>query len=118
MGKINAGQRLYLEQKFEDRVTFRRTERKLYGHDIAAMPSVIKPLVGKTVPDAVLQPETEQELVELVRWAAEQKIALTPRGKASTGYGGVLPIKKGIVVDFYRMKQICGIDANALTVTV
>ena len=69
MGKIKAKERAYLAQSFGNRVSFRKTERKLYGHDIAAMPGLIRPLVGSTVPEAVVQPETEQELVELVRRA-------------------------------------------------
>jgi FAD/FMN-containing dehydrogenase len=118
MGKIDSRQRTYLEEKFGDRVCFRRTERKLYGHDIAAMPAMIKPLVGSTVPEAVVQPETEEELVELVRWADENSVPLTPRGKATTGYGGTLPVKKGVVVDFYRMKRVLDIDPKAMTATV
>jgi len=118
MGKLGGKQRVYLEEKFGDRVNFNKTERKLYGHDIAAMPALIKPMVGSTVPDAVVQPETEEELVELVKWAAENNIPLTPRGKATSGYGGVLPVKKGVVVDFYRMKRILDIDPKALTATV
>ena len=118
MSKINARQRAFLEEKFGNRVNFRQLERKLYGHDIAAMPGLIKPLVGSTVPEAVVQPETEEELVELVRWAARNNIPLTPRGKASSGYGGVLPLKNGIVVDFYRLKKVKNIDAASLTATV
>jgi hypothetical protein len=38
--------RPYLEGKFGDRVYFRKTECKLYGHDIAEIPSLVKPLVG------------------------------------------------------------------------
>ena len=61
MSKIGAVQKQFLEQKFGNRVNFNPTERKLYGHDIAAIPSLIKPLIGDTVPDAVVQPETEEE---------------------------------------------------------
>jgi len=118
MSRINAKHRSHLELKFSNRVSFRKTERKLYGHDIAVLPSLIKPLVGNTIPDAVVQPETEQELVDLVRWAVEDNIPLTPRGKASSGYGGVLPVKQGLVVDFYRMKRILRIDPDARTATV
>ena len=118
MGKINSKQQAYLEGKFGSRVCFRKTERKLYGHDIAAVPGLIKPLIGNTTPEAVVQPETEQELVELLRWAAEHRVPLTPRGKASSGYGGVLPVKNGVVVDFYHMKRIIKIDPRAQTVTV
>ena len=56
--------------------------------------------------------------MELVRWAAKNRIPLTPRGKASSGYGGVLPVKKGIVVDFYRMNSVIKIDPEPQTATV
>jgi Fe-S oxidoreductase/FAD/FMN-containing dehydrogenase len=115
---VNNEQRAYLEEKFGSRVNFDKTERKLYGHDIAAMPGLVRPLVGDTTPDAVVQPHSEEELVELVSWAYRQGIPLTPRGKASSGYGGVLPVKKGIVVDFYRMKDVLAIDEDNLIVTV
>ncbi|MFC1945737.1 FAD-binding and (Fe-S)-binding domain-containing protein [Chloroflexota bacterium] len=113
----SAGQ-AFLRQQFGSRVNFRKTERKLYGHDIAAMPSLVKPLVGNTVPEAVVQPESEEELAALARWAGENNVPLTPRGKATSGYGGVLPVKHGVVVDFYRMKQVLAIDASALTARV
>ena len=118
MNKINAENRTHLEQGFGSRVSFRKVERMLYGHDIAALPGLIKPLVGDTTPDAVVQPTSEKELQDLVRWAADQNIPLTPRSKATTGYGGVLPVKQGLVVDFYRMKEIISIDTKAMIATV
>jgi Fe-S oxidoreductase/FAD/FMN-containing dehydrogenase len=99
-------------------VTFERRERRLYGHDIAAMPSLVKPLVGDTTPDAVAQPTSEEQLVELVRWATDRGVPLTPRGKGSSGYGGAIPVKKGVVVDLYRLRDIVAVDREALTVTV
>jgi FAD/FMN-containing dehydrogenase len=114
---MNAQQEAYLK-KFGNRATFDKTERMLYGHDIAAMPNLVKPLVGNTTPDAVVQPQNEEELVEVVRWAYEQGIPITPRGKASSGYGGVIPVKKGLVVDFYQMKDVLAVDEEGLTVTV
>jgi transposase InsO family protein len=83
MGGIGTKQRSYLEGRFGKRVCFRRTERKLYGHDIAAIPSLIKPLVGNTTPDAVVQPETEAELIELVRWRRHYNVT---RPHSSLGY--------------------------------
>ena len=105
MSKIDVKQRSHLEKEFGNRVSFRKTERILYGHDIAVLSGLIKPLVGNTIPDAVVQPASEQELIDLLRWTSAQNISLTPRGKATSGYGGVLPIKQGLVVDFYRMKS-------------
>jgi Fe-S oxidoreductase/FAD/FMN-containing dehydrogenase len=103
---------------FGDRITFDRTERKLYGHDIAAVPNLIKPFIGSSIPDAVVQPQSEEEIVKLVKWASHNRIAITPRGKATSGYGGAIPVKGGVVVDFYRMKAIKKIDPDKQTATV
>ncbi|MFC2016990.1 FAD-binding and (Fe-S)-binding domain-containing protein [Chloroflexota bacterium] len=103
---------------FDKRVSFRKLEMKLYGHDIAAMPKLVRPFVGNTIPDAVVQPQSEAELLELVLWASGNRVALTPRGSASSGYGGVIPVKGGVVVDFYRMRAIRNIDKSKQTVTV
>jgi FAD/FMN-containing dehydrogenase len=114
---MNQQMKEYLEKQFGNRVNFDEMERVLYSHDIAAIPSLVAPLVGKTVPDAVVQPQTEEEFVNLVNWARQNNIALTPRAKASSGYGGVLPVKQGVVVDFFRMNHILSIDKQAQTVT-
>jgi Fe-S oxidoreductase/FAD/FMN-containing dehydrogenase len=99
-------------------VNFDDTERMLYSHDIGALPSLIKPLIGSTIPDAIVQPESETELAGLLSWADGNGITLTPRGKATSGYGGVLPVKGGVVVDFWRMKKVISIDEKDLTATV
>ncbi|MBU3966124.1 MAG: hypothetical protein KKG76_01940 [Euryarchaeota archaeon] len=78
---LNLEKQNYLREKFQNHLTFDPIERKLYGHDIAAIPNLVKPLIGNTTPDAVVQPETEDELIELVNWARMKKIPLTPRGK-------------------------------------
>jgi Fe-S oxidoreductase/FAD/FMN-containing dehydrogenase len=118
MGYLGKKDKAWLAERFGPRVNFSRTERVLYGHDIAAVPSLFKPLVGNTVPDAVVQPETEEELRELVRWAEKNRVRLVPRGKGTSGYGGIIPIRRGLVVDFYRMKDVVSIDAANETVTV
>jgi FAD/FMN-containing dehydrogenase len=118
VGNTTVSHRSYLERKFGDRVSFRKMERKLYGHDIAEIPKLIKPLIGNTTPDAVVQPQSEEELVELVRWAVQNRIPLTPRGKATSGYGGAIPVKRGVVVDFYRLNKVLRIDFEAKTATV
>lgn len=70
---------------------------------------MVKPLVGNVIPEGIVQPESEQELVDLVRLAQANKIKLTPRGRATSGYGGVLPIQGGLVVEFNRLNHIIDI---------
>ncbi len=115
---MNKEQKSFLENRFGSRVNFNRTERRLYGHDIGAVPGLVKPFIGDTVPDAVAQPETEQELVDLTEWVAKNNIPLTPRGKATSGYGGALPVKQGLVVDFYSMNQVIEIAPEEKTARV
>lgn len=118
MALLGKKDRKWLEEKFGERANFSPTERILYSHDIAAMPSLFKPLIGKTIPDVVVQPQNEEELTELVGWASEKKIPVVPRGKGSSGYGGIIPTRKGIVIDFYRMKDVISVDVKNETVTV
>jgi len=118
MGTLNRKMKAWLKEKFKQRVNFNPYERLLYSHDIAAMPKLVKPLIGNTVPDAVVQPENEKELSELTRWAAENRVPLVPRGKGSSGYGGIIPTKKGIVIDFYRMKRVVSVDEKQMLAVV
>jgi len=66
---MNQQTKEYLEGQFGSRANFNEMERVLYSHDIAAIPSLIAPLIGKTVPDAIVQPQNEEELVNLINWA-------------------------------------------------
>ncbi|MHB8895490.1 MAG: FAD-binding and (Fe-S)-binding domain-containing protein [Candidatus Geothermincolia bacterium] len=118
MGKLDETAVGYFERAFDGRVSFDETERRLYGHDIGSIPGMVKPFTGRTVPDAVVQPESEQELVDLVRWARAGKVPLVPRGKATSGYGGAVPTRGGVVVDFYRMRSVVSVDASGARVTV
>ncbi len=117
MGKLKDSHKVFLKEKFGERVNFDKTECKLYAHDIAAMPSLFKPLIGNSIPEGIIQPESEVELIELVQWAQKNQVALTPRGRATSGYGGVIPRGRGLVVDFYRMNRILKIDPESLTAT-
>lgn len=114
---MNTQQHSFLET-FGERVTFEHTERVMYGHDVGAIPSLVAPLMGDTTPDAVVQPQNEAELIDLARWAAAEGVPLTPRGKATSGYGGAVPVKRGVVVDFHRMRRVLRVDPGAEEVTV
>jgi hypothetical protein len=50
MSDLSREQVSFLEGKFGKRVNFDKLERKLYSHDIASIPSMVRPLVGNTTP--------------------------------------------------------------------
>ena len=106
MRSLSVSQVQRLQDGFADRVNFDQRERSMYSHDVGVLPKPIRPLVGSTLPGAVVQPSTEQELIQLLGWAQEQRLPVVPRGKSTSGYGGVLPIKGGLVIDMVRMTAI------------
>lgn len=118
MSRLKHKQERELCELFGERVSLRAVERRLYGHDIAALPSLLRPLIGPCVPDAVVQPASEEELAALVTWASANHVPLTPRGKATSGYGGVLPVRRGVVVDFHRLDRVLAVNPTAMTATV
>jgi Fe-S oxidoreductase/FAD/FMN-containing dehydrogenase len=116
MRTMRASQAERLEQMFPGRINTSRRERSMYSHDVGALPSLIKPLLGSTMPAAVVQPVSEEEIARLVQWAAAEKAPLVPRGKSTSGYGGVLPVQGGVVVDFVRLSGVLSIDEDQVTV--
>lgn len=102
---------------FGERVAFHKTELMLYSSDIGFLPPIAKGQVN-TLPDAVVQPLGREELEKLIALAARYKSPLVPRGGATAGYGGAVPVHGGIVIDFSRMNSITAINAQDLTVTV
>jgi len=107
-----------LERIFGDRVAFHRIECLLYASDLGSLPDLVKNRI-ETLPDAVVQPQDGDELTQLLNGVAlKYKIPLVPRGSGTAGYGGAVPVKGGIVVDFYRMKRIVEVDEVKRRVTV
>jgi Fe-S oxidoreductase/FAD/FMN-containing dehydrogenase len=110
MNELNPQIKTTLLKQWGKRISFDEVERKIYARDMGVMTSMVKPLVGSPVPGGIVQPISEAELTELVRFANAENIKLTPRGKATSGYGGVLPIKGGLVVEFNRLNKIIEIN--------
>jgi Fe-S oxidoreductase/FAD/FMN-containing dehydrogenase len=111
-------QKAWLHERFGGRVSMDLMERKIYSHDVGEMPPLVRPLIGQALAWAVVQPKDEEEVSALARWADANQVPLVPRGKATSGYGGVLPVKGGITVDMWRMRHVLSVDEEGETVTV
>jgi len=114
---MKAAYRKELAARFGERISFDKTEMLFYAHDTASLPGMVKQML-KTVPEAVVQPLDTEEVVYITRFAREKSIPVTPRGAASSGWGGAIPTKGGIVVDFSRMRRILAIDKDNATIWV
>jgi glycolate oxidase len=89
-----------------------------YSSDMAALPSEIFSLYGFKAPDYAVTPASTEHVVAIVQLANKRGIPLTPRGGASTGYGGSVPVNGGLVLDLTQMKKILELDEEKKTVTV
>ncbi|MCL7414217.1 MAG: FAD-binding oxidoreductase, partial [ANME-2 cluster archaeon] len=116
--EFNSSEKDELFALFRERITFERLERKIYSHDVASLPGLVKPMLGNTMPAAVVKPANGSDLVELVKFACTRKIPLVPRGAATSGYGGVLPTKGGIVVDMSLLDTVTDIDKDRFSATI
>lgn len=106
-----------LESLFQDRVRFNMVERLVYSHDMGVLPTQVMKLIDN-MPDAVAQPVSGEEVTAVTKLAGEYNRPLVPRGSGTSGFGGALPTRGGIVLDFTRMNKIIAIDDKSLTVTV
>ena len=61
-------------------------------------------------PDVVVFPRNTVDVVQIVKFAADHKLLVVPRGAGTGLSGGALPWQGGILVAFARMKEIVEID--------
>lgn len=62
------------------------------------------------IPDLVVEPETADQISELMKLASTYRIPVVPRGAATGLSGGALAIQGGIVLSFLKMDKILEID--------
>ncbi len=70
------------------------------------------------LPDAVIFPGCENEIIRILKLATKENIIVIPRGAGSGMTGGSVPIKGGLVLVTSRMDQIIEIDENNFVLKV
>jgi FAD/FMN-containing dehydrogenase len=91
--------------------------RGLWRDDLLAR-SVYAEAAGihRILPAAVAVPADADDVVALVGWAAEHRVALTARGSGSSMAGAA--VGAGVVVDLSRLRAVGPIDVTARTIHV
>jgi len=72
----------------------------------------------KGIPDAVVFPETPEDVSKVLSFANRNKIPVYPRGAGSGLTGGAAPLEGGIVISTEKMNKILEIDEDNLAVLV
>lgn len=95
----------------KERVLTKKVDLVTYSYDATAD-------VMTEMPDVVVLPKTNDEIVKIVRLADETNTPIYPRGSGTNLSGGTIPVKKGIVLCTHLMNRIIEIDPDNLTATV
>jgi glycolate oxidase FAD binding subunit len=74
--------------------------------------------VGENIPKAAVRPGSNQEVAEIVRLAAVEKLALVPVG-ARTKLSMDIPVRRyDLVIDMTRLNRVSAYDPDDLTLSV
>lgn len=72
----------------------------------------------QSLPDAVVSPESTEQIAAIMDICRTYKVPLVPRGSGTNLAAGTVPTQGGIVLLFNRMNQILELDEANLCVTV
>lgn len=92
--------------------------REIYSQDIGDIPVLMSGTLFKIIPDIVVQPKNIDEILQVIKAANAKKIPVIVRGAASWGFGGVIPVHGGMVIDLSPFRKILKVNVKQKTATV
>lgn len=94
----------FLEALFPDEgLVTKPEEMAVYGADSSRR---------SAMPWAVVRPRTEEQIVELLKWAEAEKMPLVPRLRGTGMSGGAVPAFGGVVVSTLWLNRVLDIDGD------
>jgi glycolate oxidase len=66
----------------------------------------------KNLPTAVVLPRSTEQVVDVVKLCARERIPIIPRGAGTSLSGAVLPVEGGVMIALTRMNRILSVDAE------
>ncbi len=93
-------------------------ERVYYGENINEDYSHDELSAVKVMPEIVIQVLSAEEVSEIMKYAYENSIPVTPRGAGTGLVGSAVPLYGGILLDLTKMNKILEVDKENLTLTV
>lgn len=86
--------------------------------DVSAYANDATYYIARRNPDAVVLPDSTEDISAVMKYASANRIPVVPRGAGSGLAGGCTPVHGGIVIDMKRMNSILEIDSKNMTATV
>src|SRR3989339_495371 len=90
--------------------TDREEDKLCYSYD--ATP------IFQQLPEAIVFPENEEQISQIVKLANEERFNIVPRGAGTGLSGGAVPVENSIVLVMTKWNNILEIDTQNLTATV
>lgn len=106
-----------LRQAFGEAVSFDPQILRSYDHDLGEMPGPLLAMIRHR-PHTVVIARSRDDVATALRLAERHGVPVTPRGQASSGYGGAMPSRGGMVLDLSAFDRIFAVDAANATVDV
>ncbi|GCE26280.1 lactate dehydrogenase [Dictyobacter alpinus] len=66
--------------------------------------------LDRGLPEGVVFPRTTEDVMRVMRWAADNGIPLVARGAGTGLSGGAVATRGGIIVEFVHMNRLCELD--------
>src|SRR5262245_9996796 len=95
-----------LRQRFGDRVQTGEAIRRQHANTLTWIPN--------QPPDAVVWPESSEEVVEIVRVAGAHRVPIIPFGAGTSLEGQINAPRGGISIDFARMDRVIAVNERDL----
>ena len=101
----------------DERVSTSTGDLEAARHEFIPMPDNLAGVFSR-VPEAVVRPETGQDAADAVKICLEEHTRVVPRGAATSGLGGAVPVRGGVVIDLGKLCRVADIDRAGGTATV
>ncbi|MGB2764830.1 MAG: FAD-binding protein [Candidatus Aminicenantaceae bacterium] len=89
-------------------------EVKLYTKESVELPSIIKDRFPRI--QSVYQPESTNEIQQIFSFSRKNKLSIIPRGAATSGMGGIAPLRRSIMADLTFLNRILDFDEKKKTI--
>jgi FAD/FMN-containing dehydrogenase/ferredoxin len=83
-------------------------EVKLYAREAVELPEILTKLFPRA--QSVFIPENIEELPGIISQARKDRLGVIPRGAATSGMGGLTPLKKSVILDLTHLDRIVDFD--------
>ena len=94
----------------KERFSKGQSNRELHLHDISFHQGML--------PAGIIWPESTEEVADILAWAYEQNVPVTPWGAGTSTEGNPVPTMGGLVVDMTRMDRVIEIRPQDLQADV